>query len=203
MVHDYSDKSKLDKLIIRRQILIFLLIFPIVHNLWTNLVLDEHSLKSRIFPMAWANFPAMKDATDILRRSMERERLGHAYILSGVDLGALETFGLNLAKSLNCMEPPLGGHDCCDECVSCRKIDSGNHADVMMVRPESKLRQIRISQITRRNNSPPRVLHDLVYMTATESEWKVAILVGAERLNHDAANASFAVSGVGFNGNLP
>ena len=139
--------------------------------------------------MAWADFPAMKDTADILCRSMERGRLGHAYILNGVDLGALEAFGLNLAKSLNCMEPPLGGHDCCDECVNCRKIDSGNHADVIMVRPESKLRQIRISQIARRNNSPPRVLRDLVYMTATESKWKVAILAGADRLNHDAANA--------------
>jgi len=139
--------------------------------------------------MAWANFPAMSDATAILRRSMERGRLGHAYILNGVDLGALEAFGLNMAKSLNCKEPPLGGHDCCDECSSCRKIDAGTHPDVMVVRPESKLRQIRIPQITRRNNSPPRVLHDLVYTTATEGEWKVAVLAGADRLNKDAANA--------------
>ncbi len=139
--------------------------------------------------MAWTDFPAMADATDILRRSMERGRLGHAYILNGVDLGALEAFGLNMAKVLNCVEPPLGGHDCCDECSSCRKIDSGTHPDVMVVRPESKLRQIRIPQITRRNNSPPRVLHDLVYTTATEGEWKVAVLAGADRLNNDAANA--------------
>ncbi len=139
--------------------------------------------------MAWADFQAMADATDILRRSMERERLGHAYILNGVDLGALEAFGLNLAKVLNCVEASLGGRDCCDGCVSCHKIDSGTHPDVMVVRPESKLRQIRIPQITRRNNSPPRVLHDLVYTTVTEGEWKVAVLVGADRLNNDAANA--------------
>lgn len=139
--------------------------------------------------MAWADFPSITDAANILKRSIKRDRIGHAYILNGVDLGILESFGLNLAKTMNCMEPPLEQYDCCDNCVSCRKIDEGNHADVMMLRPESKLRQIRIAQITRRPKSPPRVLHDLVYKTATESEWKVAILVGADRLNHDAANA--------------
>ncbi len=139
--------------------------------------------------MAWTDFQAMADATDILRRSMERERLGHAYILNGVDLGVLEAFGLNLAKVLNCVEPPLGGHDCCDACVSCRKIDSGTHPDVMVVRPESKLRIIKISQITRRDKSPPRVLQDLVYTTPTESAWKVSLIVAVDRMTPEAANA--------------
>jgi DNA polymerase-3 subunit delta' len=139
--------------------------------------------------MAWADFQTMKDAADILRRSMERDRLGHAYLMTGVDLGALENFALNLAKTLNCHEPPLEGNDSCDHCVSCRKISEGIHADVMAVRPESKLRQIRIAQITRRQNSPARVLHDLVYNTPAEGEWKVALIVAADRMNRDAANA--------------
>ena len=131
----------------------------------------------------------MTDAAGILQRSMERNRLGHAYLLTGQDLPALEGFARNLAKTLNCLQPPLGGDDCCDDCVSCHKVDAGNHADIMAIRPESKLRQIRIAQITRRNNSPPRVLHDLVYTTATEGQWKVAILTAVDRLNKDAANA--------------
>lgn len=139
--------------------------------------------------MAWSNFPAMADAVSILRRGVERDRLGHAYQLTGVDLGMLEDLAHQLSKVLNCVEPPLGGGDCCDDCVSCRKVDARTHPDVMILRPESKLRQIRISQITRRPQSPPRVLHEMVYTTATEGEWKVAIFVAADRMNRDAANA--------------
>jgi DNA polymerase-3 subunit delta' len=59
----------------------------------------------------------------------------------------------------------------------------------MVVKPESKLRQIKIGQIVRRPNSPPRVLHELVYQKAVEGGYKVALLVAADRLNEDAANA--------------
>jgi DNA polymerase-3 subunit delta' len=57
------------------------------------------------------------------------------------------------------------------------------------VRPESKLRQIRIRQISRRKDSPPRVLLDAVNLKPTESQYKVAIIVAADRMNEEAANA--------------
>jgi DNA polymerase-3 subunit delta' len=79
--------------------------------------------------------------------------------------------------------------DCCDRCLSCQKIEHGNHADVFWVRPESKLRQIRIRQIVRRENSPSRVLLDAVNLKPTESQYKVAIIVAADRMNEEAANA--------------
>ena len=79
--------------------------------------------------------------------------------------------------------------DCCDHCLNCQKIEHGNHADVFWVRPESKSRQIKISQIVRRDDSPPRVLLDAVNLKPTESQYKVGMIVAADRLNEAAANA--------------
>ena len=144
--------------------------------------------------MSLADFKAQKDVVTLLQRSLERGRLGHAYLFTGQDLGELEHVGRALAQTLNCQHPTHSGSedassDACGQCVSCRKIAEANHPDVMVVKPESKLRQIKIGQIVRRPNSPPRVLADLVYHESVEGGYKVALLVAADRLNEDAANA--------------
>ena len=144
--------------------------------------------------MPLADFHAQQDVVTLLQRSLERGRLGHAYLFTGQDLAELETVGLTLAQTLNCAQPPQTAPDgtpmdACGICVSCQKIMSGSHPDVMVVKPESKLRQIKIGQIVRRPNSPPRVLHDLVNNKPVEGGYKVALLVAADRLNEDAANS--------------
>jgi DNA polymerase-3 subunit delta' len=68
-------------------------------------------------------------------------------------------------------------------------VEDGNHADVFWVRPESKTRLIKIGQIVRRDDSPPRVLLDAVNLKPTESEYKLGIIVAADRMNDAAANA--------------
>jgi len=128
----------------------------------------------------------------LLQRSLERGRLAHGYLFTGHQLDQLEGLARTLAKTLNCLQPVKRGGvavDCCDRCLSCQKIEHGNHADVFWVRPESKLRQIRIRQIVRRENSPPRVLLDAVNLKPTESQYKVAVVVAADRMNEEAANA--------------
>ena len=110
----------------------------------------------------------------------------------GQQLGNLEALAQTLAKTLNCQNPVRKSGvavDCCDQCLSCKKIDAANHADVFWVRPESKLRAIRINQITRRDNSPPRVLIEFVNLKPTEGEYKVGIVVAADRMNEQAANS--------------
>jgi DNA polymerase-3 subunit delta' len=142
--------------------------------------------------MAFKDFPEQQQGAELLQRSLERGRLAHGYLFTGHQLDQLEGLARTLAKTLNCLEPVKRGGvavDCCDRCLSCQKIEHGNHADVFWVRPESKLRQIRIRQITRRENSPPRVLLDAVNLKPTESQYKVAVIVAADRMNDEAANA--------------
>jgi DNA polymerase-3 subunit delta' len=135
--------------------------------------------------MAFASFPQQRPTIELLQRSLDRGRLGHAYLLSGDDPDLLEDLARTLAKTLNCLQPTRGTSgapvDCCDTCLSCRKIDHGNHPDIAWVRPESKLRQIAIDQI--------RELMGFVQLTPTEAECKVGIITAADRLNVNAANA--------------
>ena len=124
----------------------------------------------------------------MLQRSLERGRLAHAYLFTGHALDELEALARGLAKTLNCENPRVAGNqvvDSCDECAACRKIDRDVHPDVFWLRPESKLRVIKIEQVTHRDNSPPRVLLDVVTMKPTEGEYKVCIITAASMAKHD------------------
>jgi len=134
--------------------------------------------------MAFKNFPKSTQGVQLLQRSLARGRLGHAYLFTGDQLDELELLAGTLAKTLNCQNPVKTGNaatDCCDECLSCRKIKSGNHADIHWARPESKSRVITVEQV--------RDLMQRIQLKPTEAEHKVAIIVAADRLNPQAANA--------------
>jgi DNA polymerase-3 subunit delta' len=136
--------------------------------------------------MAFTDFPEQQDVVQLLQRSLERGRLGHAYLFNGPDLAELEAVARALAKTLNCERPPRRSAaglalDCCDACPICRKIDGENHPDVLWVRPESKSRIITIEQV--------RDLMKTVHLKPTQAEYKVATIVAADRLNVQAANA--------------
>jgi DNA polymerase-3 subunit delta' len=124
-------------------------------------------------------------AVRLLQRSLENGRLAHAYLFSGSDLAELETAGRLVAKTLCCEQPRRGAAglpiDCCDACNSCRKVDEEAHPDVIALRPESRMRIIKIEQI--------RELLDRLYLKPTQAPFKVALIVAAERLNVNAANA--------------
>jgi DNA polymerase-3 subunit delta' len=136
--------------------------------------------------MAFTHFSEQQDVVQLLQRSLERGRLGHAYLFADGQLAELQAVARTLAKTLNCEQPPRRAAnglalDCCDTCLSCRKIDSENHPDVLWVRPESKSRVITIEQM--------RELMRVVHLKPTQARFKVAVIAGADRLNVQAANA--------------
>src|ERR1041384_795037 len=102
--------------------------------------------------MSFAQFPEQAQVVQLLQRSLERGRLSHAYLFSGGNLSELEAVARTLAKTLNWTESVRRSgaafqSDCCDQCLSCRKIEGENHPDVQWVRPESKSRIITIAQM--------------------------------------------------------
>jgi DNA polymerase-3 subunit delta' len=134
--------------------------------------------------MAFKNFSAQSQGVQLLQRSLASGRLGHAYLFSGDTLEELETLARTLAKTLNCQNPVNTSGvatDCCDECLSCRKIENETHGDIHWARPESKSRIITIDQT--------RELTREIQLKPTEAQFKVAVIVGADRLNAQAANA--------------
>ncbi|MCF7707316.1 MAG: hypothetical protein K9N52_00255 [Verrucomicrobia bacterium] len=123
---------------------------------------------------------------ELLSRSLERGRLGQAYLFSGENRDILEHAAKKLIKALNCNTPPKQEAtdsflDSCGFCDNCRRIDSGNHSEVFWARPESKSRILTIDQV--------RELIRCVQMKPTEARVQVGVIVDADRMNRQAANA--------------
>ena len=134
--------------------------------------------------MAFKDFSEHQQGVELLQRSLQRGRLGHAYVFTGQQLDRLEILSRTLAKTLNCLSPIMSGSlaiDCCDQCVACRKIEQANHPDVHWVRPESKSRVITTDQM--------RELMKEIQLKSNEAAHKVAVIVAADRLRVEAANA--------------
>jgi DNA polymerase-3 subunit delta' len=135
--------------------------------------------------MSFANFPEQKQVVELLQRSLQRCRVAHGYLFTGSDVLELERMAGTLAKTLNCESPIRGENnqaiDSCDKCLTCRKIDGENHPDILWVRPESKSRVITIDQM--------RDLMQTVNLKPTAATYKVSVIVAADRLNIQAANA--------------
>jgi DNA polymerase III subunit delta' len=139
--------------------------------------------------MSFASFGEQQPVVELLQKSLSQGRLAHGYLFSGDDMREMEGLARTLAKTLNCQNPPkrasdaVGGQalDSCDSCLNCRRIEGNNHPDVQWVRPESKLRVVTIDQI--------RDLIQTIGLKPTEAEFKVAVIVGADRMNVQAANS--------------
>ena len=136
--------------------------------------------------MSFSRLTEHQQGTDLLQRSLEKGRLAHGYLLSGGSMPALEQIARSLAQTLSCQHPVRRGElaaaiDCCGECSPCRRIEGGNFPDVLWLRPESKSRIISVDQI--------RELIQTMNLKPVEGGYKVGIIVAADRLRVEAANA--------------
>lgn len=123
-------------------------------------------------------------AAAVLQRSLENQRLAHAYLFVGDALEEMALAARELAKALNCQSPGKQGG--CDTCEACRKIDAptppgGLHPDVQWVFAESKSRRIRIEQM--------RELERLLHQKPGMGRMKVGVVFEADRLVEAAASA--------------
>ena len=118
-------------------------------------------------------------AIGYLKASLESNRISHAYIFSGPDGVGKRNTALNFAKALNCDNVKSG--EPCDQCPSCKKIDSSKHPDIRVLSPAEKNGSIKIEDVR-------AVIRD-IYLKPFEAKKKVYIIEAAEEMKHEAANA--------------
>ncbi len=106
-------------------------------------------------------------ALDYLRSAQERDRLAHAYLITGPAGSGKRALAARIAQLVSGAEPEA--------------VFAGNAANVHLAGPESKGRRILIDQI--------RALEHALQMQASGSGRKVAIISEADRMQPQAANA--------------
>lgn len=114
----------------------------------------------------------------MLKNSLLRERVSHAYLFEGLRGIGKKEVGLLLAKSLFCIQPE-DGYIPCDECLNCKRIDTGNHPDFHLIEPDGL--SIKKQQILD--------LQEEFSKTGVESKQKIYMIVHADRITINAANS--------------
>ena len=126
--------------------------------------------------MSFVSIYGQEGPITVLKSAIEKKRVPHAFLFYGAEGIGKRTTALVFAKALNC---EAGGADACDACTSCRKIDSGNHPDILIIRPEGQF--IKVADI--------KELQERMRFRPLEGARRVVIIDDAERMNITSANS--------------
>ncbi|EGW36085.1 DNA polymerase III subunit delta' [Desulfosporosinus sp. OT] len=117
----------------------------------------------------------------LLEKAARENRLAHLLLFHGGSALHQREVALQLAQTLNCNQPSAEGP--CRSCSACRKILSGNHPDVLWLKPLKTT--IGIEQVL--------TWQEKVYRKHYEGNYKVSIIEHADSVTLPAANALLKV----------
>lgn len=111
---------------------------------------------------------------------LARGRLAHAYVFCGPDGVGKALFARELVKTLLCSgrSDKETSPDACDQCESCKAVDSGDNPDLFWITLDYKV--IKIEAI--------RELERLAVLKPHGARRRVFVIEDAERMNAEAAN---------------
>ncbi|MFO7570419.1 MAG: DNA polymerase III subunit delta' [Smithellaceae bacterium] len=128
--------------------------------------------------MSFATIYGHHRQISMLERSIAQQRVGHAYLFSGLEGIGKKTLALAFAQTLNC-ENPVEHKDACGQCPPCRKLLSGNHPDVHQVSTERQF--LRIDDV--------RQIQNQMTFKPLDGRLRIVIIDDADKMNEQAANA--------------
>jgi DNA polymerase III delta' subunit len=130
----------------------------------------------------WSGIQGQGRVVAQLRRAIERDRVPHAYLMSGPRGAPLYDTAIALAMALCCQRKAPGSSDACGDCDACAKIASGIHPDVVTLIREGAAQIVPIesvrNQVIARMGMPPH-----------EGAVRVFVVEEATSLAPPAANA--------------
>ena len=136
----------------------------------------------------------------ILTTLLKNRTLPHAFLFTGTEGVGKQAAAIALAMACNCqgensglkaeerskhdpnspsVKSDFSAFESCGVCKSCRKIESGNHADIIRIQPSGSF--IKIAQI--------RALAHTLAMRPYEAKTRVVVVAAAQALNAAASNA--------------
>lgn len=124
--------------------------------------------------MPFSSIAGQDRITALLRRSLEADRISHAYLFEGIDAGCLRDTALALVQAVFC-----GATDGCGECDSCRRVKGLNHPDLRILQPDGAF--IKVDQI--------RDLQRELSLRPYQARKKACIIEDADCMNPASGNA--------------
>jgi len=124
------------------------------------------------------NISGQDNAVKYLCNCLEKKRIANGYLFAGPDGVGKALTARSFIKSLMCREPDHIQEPC--GCLSCRKIEKGEHPDVIWIDPERK-RRIKIDEI--------RKVKDILNLKPFESDSSVCVIADAHLMTVEASNA--------------
>ncbi|MEQ8826378.1 MAG: DNA polymerase III subunit gamma/tau, partial [Parvibaculum sp.] len=132
-------------------------------------------------PQTFSQLIGQEPMVRTLANAIERDRLAHAFLMTGVrGVGKTSTARL-IAKALNCVGPDgTGGPtiDPCGMCEPCRAISEGRHIDV-----------IEMDAASNTGVDDVREIVDAVQYSAVSARYKIYIIDEVHMLTRNAFNA--------------
>ena len=117
-----------------------------------------------------------------LQRGLDSDRVSHSILIAGPPQVGKTTLALDIARAVNCES----GDRPCDECGQCRRISSGLHPDVRIVRLE-KARSGRLRTLI--GIEQVRDVQRETSLLPFEGRFRVIIFETAELFSEEAANS--------------
>lgn len=120
-----------------------------------------------------------------LARAIATGQTSHAYLFTGPDQIGKRTLALAFAQAIQCADRAEDAGRACGVCVACRKVEHGNHPDVLRLELPKDKAHYSIDQI--------RELIEDVALKPTEGRKRIFILPDADLLTLPALQSSLKV----------
>jgi DNA polymerase-3 subunit delta' len=139
--------------------------------------------------MNWNDLRGHGDQVEMLRRSIGRGRLAHAYLFAGPAGVGKSRFARIFAQCLFCERHSDEELLSCGECSGCRQMQSASHPDFFLVGcPEGKGEiPVAVFYGSGEKRGKEGLIHDLSLRPMAGSR-RVAIIDDANRMNDEGAN---------------
>jgi DNA polymerase-3 subunit delta' len=129
------------------------------------------------------NIVGHEHTIDILRRTLAAQQVRHAYLFTGPQRIGKTLLAQRFAQTLLCtgsQDPHVAPQEPCNNCLSCRKIQHGNHPDLHMIARSPDKQFILIEQV--------RALQSDTARRPLEGRRNIFIIQDAQDMNVQAAN---------------
>ncbi len=140
--------------------------------------------------MIWNGLLGHDQQVVMFRRSLERGRLSHAYLLAGIDGIGKKRFALTLAQCLLCDQIDDPSLDACGQCSGCRQVLAVSHPDLFLITAPEGKRDLPIEAFV--GAKPQRGKAGLCFELSRKpmlGNRKIAVIDDANLMNEASGNA--------------